>query len=168
MTQAVTNEFSPCLLHPDLIKFIGMQLSLGSNTPQNHMTHRPTPRPALANHHIRRQIQIMHDHAGIQLVHDLRPVGQTPHPQLGRGPQEIQESVAGVVPGADLASEGFPEEVVVVEVTVAVGEDGVGGGVDEVEVVEGFEDDDEVVGLDGGAGGWEVLVGVVAAVYQGF
>jgi len=53
----------------------------------------------------------------------------------------------------------------VVEVSVAVVEYGVGGGVDEVEGVEGFEDYDEGGGGDDGCGG-EDLGLVEFAVYE--
>ena len=64
---------------------------------------------------------------------------ETPRLQLRAGLQHVHEANLSIVAGTDLGSTGLAVEVVVVEVAVAVVEDGVGGGVGKCEGFEGFE-----------------------------
>ena len=148
---------------------------------------------ALAHHHVGTQIQEVHDQRGVQLVHDLRPVGQAPRPQLWRRAEQVEKTKAVIVAGPgtggrgvrvchatnladqlsqrnnipDLASKRPTEEVVVVEVTVTIREHGVRRRIDEVEVVEGLEDNDQVPGLDEAAGRRQVPLAVKGTIHQG-
>mmetsp|Transcript_62561 Transcript_62561/g.73159 ORF Transcript_62561/g.73159 Transcript_62561/m.73159 type:complete len:120 (-) Transcript_62561:67-426(-) len=71
-------------------------------------------------------------------------------PQFGGRAEEVYVSVPLVGAGSDLGAEGLREEIVVVEMSVAVGEDGAGGGVDEIEIVEAFVEDYQCVGCNEG------------------
>ena len=122
MTNTILPKVIPRLQDPGLVELVRVELPTGGNGTEDGMRHGSRSCPALTNDAVGTEIELTNDDGGIELVDDLSPMREGAGPQLWGGTEEVDIPKTTGRSGPDLAPVRLADEVIVGEVSVAVGE----------------------------------------------